>query len=140
MAIVGVDFSKILVEKKDKAKGKININNNVAMKNVTKNDLTLGGTKQSGVKFEFEYKSSYGEDFAQILLGGSVLYLADEKMVADIVASWEKDKKLKKEIAEPILNAILSKCNIQSIILSNTVNLPPPMPMPTVDTQKVDNK
>ena len=45
----------------------------------------------------------------------------------------KKEKKLNKDVAEKIINNILTKCNIQSIILSNTVNLPPPVPMPKVN-------
>ena len=40
-------------------------------------------------------------------------------------------------LAEKIINSILTKCNIQSIILSNTVNLPPPVPMPKVNTKEL---
>ena len=140
MAVVGVDFTRILVEKKNKTKGKININNNVSMKNVMKSDISLGSSTQSGIKFEFEYISSYGEEFAKIVLEGSLLFLTDEENAKAVLDAWAKDKKLKKGVAEPVLNAILTKCNVQSIILSNTVNLPPPLPMPTVDTQKVDTK
>jgi hypothetical protein len=32
----------------------------------------------------------------------------------------------------PVLNSILAKCNIQAIILTREVNLPPPIPLPKV--------
>jgi hypothetical protein len=135
MAIVGFEFTKINVHKKETAKGKINISNNVGIVDVKKSDLELGKTKQSGIKFIFDYRSNYEPDFAKIELGGVILYLTDEKSASQIVADWEKEKKLSKDIAEKIVNAILTKCNIQSIILSNTVNLPPPVPMPKVNVE-----
>ena len=139
MAIVGFEFTKINVQRKEVAKGKINISNNVALIDIKKSDLKLGTTKQSGVKFTFEYKSIYEPDFARIELGGTILFLTDEKNAKDIINSWEKEKKIKKEVAEKIINSILTKSNIQSILLSNAVNLPPPVPMPKVTIAKGQN-
>ena len=133
MAIVGFEFSKIEVSKKDVASGNINIGNNIAITDVVKNDLKIGGNKQAGAKFLFEYKSTYEPDYAKIILGGSIMYLTDEKSAADLIEEWKGKKKIKKEIAEAIVNSILTKCNIQSILLANTVNLPPPVPMPKVN-------
>jgi len=137
MAIVGFEFTKINVERKEVAKGKINISNNVAIVDIKKSDLKLGTTKQSGVKFIFEYKSIYEPDFARIELGGTILFLTDEQNAKEIITSWEKEKKIKKDVAEKIINSILTKSNIQSILLSNTVNLPPPVPMPKVNITRV---
>ncbi|MBW2997787.1 hypothetical protein KY349_05600 [Candidatus Woesearchaeota archaeon] len=133
MAIVGFEFTKINVQKQETAKGKINISNNVAIADIKKSDLQLGKTKQTGIKFIFDYRSLYEPKFARIELGGNILFLTDEKNAKEILESWDKEKKIKKEIAETIINSILTKCNIQSIILSNTVNLPPPVPMPKVN-------
>jgi len=70
MAIVGFEFSKINVEKKEVKKGSnIQIGNNVAIVNVLKHDLKVGGANQAGVKFLFEYKSAYEPDYAKIVLG-----------------------------------------------------------------------
>ncbi|HII71725.1 TPA: hypothetical protein HA265_03140 [Candidatus Woesearchaeota archaeon] len=133
MAIVGFEFNSINVEKKDVAKSSINISNNIALVDVVRQDLNVGGTKQPGIRFAFEYKSSYEPDFAKIVLGGSVMYLTDETNAKEILGEWSTNKKLKKEVAEQVVNSILTKCNIQSILLANTVNLPPPVPMPKVN-------
>ncbi len=133
MAIVGFEFTKINVQKQEQATGKINISNNVGIVDIKKSDLQLGKTKQSGIKFIFEYKSLYEPKFASIELGGLIMYLTDEASAKEIIDGWQKEKKIKKDIAEKIINSILTKCNIQSIILSNTVNLPPPVPMPKVN-------
>ncbi len=135
MAIVGFEFTKINVQKKETATGKINIANNVGIVDIQKSDMQLGKSKQHGLKFLFEYKSLYEPNFARIELGGVVLYLGEEKKTKEILEGWQKEKKIKKDIAEKIINSILTKCNIQSILLSNTVNLPPPVPMPKVNVQ-----
>jgi hypothetical protein len=133
MAIVGFEFTKINVHKSETAQGKINISNNVGIVDIQRSDLQIGKAKQTGMRFIFEYKSKYEPGFAEIELGGIILYLTDDKNAKEILDAWEKEKKVKKDVAEKIINAILTKCNIQSIILSNTVNLPPPVPMPHVN-------
>jgi hypothetical protein len=133
MPIVGFEFTKIHVEKQETAKGKININNNVGIIDIKKSDLTIGETRQHGLKFIFSYKSLYEPGFASIELQGNIHYLTDEKNAKEILDNWTKEKKLTKTIAEQIVNTILSKSNVESIILSNTVNLPPPVPMPKVN-------
>ncbi|NQU79084.1 hypothetical protein HQ545_04920 [Candidatus Woesearchaeota archaeon] len=140
MAIVGFEFTKINVQKKETAQGKIKINNNVGIVDIQKSDMQFGESKQHGIKFIFEYKSKYDPGYASIDLGGVILYLTDENKAKEILEDWKKDNKIKKDIAEKIINTILTKCNIQSIILSNTVNLPPPVPMPKVNTAAIPTK
>ena len=41
-------------------------------------------------------------------------------------------KKIAKDIMSRVLNAVLAKCNIEALILSQEVNLPPPIPLPKV--------
>ncbi|MBW2971825.1 hypothetical protein KY359_02200 [Candidatus Woesearchaeota archaeon] len=133
MAIVGFEFTKINVQRQEVAQGKINISNNVGIVDIQKSDLQLGKTKQTGIRFKFDYRSVYEPKFARIELGGVITFLTDEKNAKEILDAWDKEKKIKKDVAEKIINSILTKCNIQSIILSNTVNLPPPVPMPHVN-------
>ncbi len=133
MTIVGFNFSKISVEKKEAAKGKITINNNIAIKSVEKKDLSLGAAKQEGVKFVFAFVSKYDPKFAEILLEGDVLYLASSEEVKKIVDGWKKTKKVSKDVMAQIMNTALTKCNVQALILSKEVNLPPPIPLPSVE-------
>jgi len=67
---------------------------------IKKSDLQIGKTKQTGLRFVFEYKSKYEPNFAVIELGGVILYLTDEKNAKEILEAWEKEKKIKKEVAE----------------------------------------
>ncbi|MBU0461175.1 MAG: hypothetical protein KJ574_01175 [Nanoarchaeota archaeon] len=134
MAFVGFEFSKIDVVKNEGVTGKIMINNGVNIKDVSKASLKLSSDKENAVKFGFEYKSDYGK-LGSITLGGSVLYLSTSEEVKSILNEWKKDKRVKKDLMGPLINRILAKCNIQTIILSDTVSLPPPVPMPRVKTQ-----
>ena len=63
MAIVGLNFDKITAVRKEGAKGKINISNNVTVKDVVESNLNLGSQSQEGLKFIFEYTSKYEPNF-----------------------------------------------------------------------------
>ncbi len=135
MTIVGFNFTKIDVEKKGPVRGKIAISNNVTIKDVEKIDLSLGTAKQDGLKFIFMFKSKYDPDVGYIELTGEVLYLAEAKKAKDILDSWKEKKKIPNDLMTAILNTVLSRCNIEALIVSKDVNLPPPIPMPKVNVE-----
>ena len=135
MPVVGFNFTKIDVTRTSGVKGKINISNNVSIKNVDRTDLFLGAAKQEGLKLSFVFTSKYDPKIGDIKLEGDVLYLDDAKKVKDLIASWKKDKKLTTQVTEDVLNTVLQKCNIQALILAKEVNLPSPIPMPKVNVQ-----
>ena len=130
MTIVGFNFTKLEAEKKELVKGKININNNVSIKNVEEKKLSLANDKQKVLSFTFEFTAKYDPDIGSIKFVGDVLFMEDAKKTKEIMDRWKKDKKLPKDIMPHILNTVLNKCNIQALILSEQVNLPPPIPMP----------
>lgn len=136
MAIVGFDFTKINVEKKSAIKGNIKINNNVSIKDIKEQELSLGTLKQKALKFEFTFNTKYEPNFANINLEGFVLYIIKPEQIKEIIENWKKNKKLPKDITMPILNTVLSKCNIQALIMSKDLNLPSPIPLPKVEEKE----
>lgn len=140
MAVIGFNFNKINVEKNDVGKGKVNISNNVAIKNIEQKGISLGKNKQDALKFTFEFTSKYEPKLGSILLGGDVLFLTDSGKSKEVLDSWKKDKKIPKDIMASILNTVLAKCNIQALILSQEVNLPPPIPLPKVKMSSTDKE
>lgn len=136
MVIIGFSFTKMNVERKTPISGKISISNNVSIQKVEEHKLSLSSGKESSLKFIFEFSSNYKPEIGKIELLGEVIYMDDEKKVKDIIKSWNKDKKIPKEIMSDILNNVLVKCNIQALILSQYMNLPPPIPLPKVQAQE----
>lgn len=132
MTILGINFNKINVERKDVLKGKINIANNVSITSIEKAEMNLGDPKREGLNIRFKFTSIYEPELASMTFEGIMVYLDDEKKVKDILKDWKKDKKIEKGFMADIINALLAKCNIEAIIISREVNLPPPIPMPKV--------
>jgi hypothetical protein len=138
MTVVGFNFTKISSERMQIAKGKINIKNNITITNVDKTDLAFGSSTEAGLLFNFEFKSSYEPNVGEIIMLGDVLYLTDSKKVKEVLDQWKKDKKIPNEIWSDVLNNALSKCNIQALLLSRDINLPPPIPLPKVGVRQKD--
>ncbi len=136
MTVVGLQIHKINVDKQGPAKGKVSVNNNVAVKDVEKTDLTFGAAKQDALKFTFEFKAAYEPKIATITIEGTVTYFDQPKAIDEIHKSWKKDKKVPGDVMTPVLNTILTRCNVEAMLLSREVNLPPPIPLPRV---KVNN-
>ncbi|PIN74986.1 hypothetical protein COV22_00965, partial [Candidatus Woesearchaeota archaeon CG10_big_fil_rev_8_21_14_0_10_47_5] len=129
-------FTQISAEKKPNVHGKININNNVTIVDVQTADLFLGSIKQPGLRFLFEYKSTYSPGLGTIVLGGEVLYMGDANKNSEILASWKKDKKVSGSVISEILNHVLGRCNIEALLISREVNLPPPIPLPRLKSEE----
>ena len=134
--IVGFSFNKILVEKTGPVQGKVNITNNVAVLQVEKTPLSFGANKQDGLRFVYEFKAEYSPNIGHILLTGDILFLGDEKQIKEVLESWKKKKQVPKDVIEIIINNVLSKCNIEALILSREINLPPPIPLPRLTSKK----
>jgi hypothetical protein len=139
--IVGFGFTKLSAEKGEAAKGKIDINNNVSIKDVKEDNFALGKDKQQNVlRFIFEFTSKYEPNVGNILFEGELLYMEEPKKAKELLNDWKKSKKLPKEMMAGLLNTILTKCNVQALILSQQVNLPPPIPLPKVQMQQQAEK
>lgn len=112
-------------------KGKIQVNNNVSLTNVEKAEFAVA-PKQASAKFYFEFTAKYEPKVADILLSGFLIFADKEESVKSIIDGWKKDKKLPKEVMSSVLNIVLSRCNVEALLLAREVNLPPPIPLPKV--------
>jgi len=132
MTVVGLQFTRMLIEKHSAVKGKVQVNNNVALTNVEKTDFVVGPSKQGAAKFYFEFTAKYEPKIADMIFVGFLTFVDEPKKVTELVESWKKDKKLPKEVMSNVLNTILSRCNVEAMLLAREVNLPPPIPLPKV--------
>jgi len=136
MTIIGFNFKEIKASKKDGVKGQINIKNNVVIKDVKEESLSLGDKSQSALRFVFEFSSKYDPDLGEIILVGDLVFMESAAKTKEILDGWKKSKKVPKDVMAGILNTVLTKCNIEALILSQRVNLPPPIPLPSVKQEE----
>lgn len=135
MPIVGFNFNKVFVEKKENLEESKNIQvkNDVLITNVQEEKLPTGKTKADGLKFDFKFSLKYEPGIGEIELVGFIYYLDDSETIKDIFKSWKKDKKIPKEVTSNLVNTVLVKGTIKALTLAQEVNLPPHLPLPTVN-------
>ncbi|MFA6889113.1 MAG: hypothetical protein WC254_06475 [Candidatus Woesearchaeota archaeon] len=135
MAVVGFTFTKMVAERKSDVREKVNISNNITVTNVEMSDLPFGQQKQEALKINFLFVSSFEPVIGSIELHGNLLYTGEAKELKEIAKNWGKDKKLPSEVMKYVLSAMMNKCNIQALILSRDVALPPPVPLPRISVR-----
>ena len=131
MAILNFGFTKINVEKHKKPTEKVNIQSGLNIKDVKESNV-VKGSKQKAFSIMFSFETKYEPSVGTINLEGELLYLAEEGTASEIEKTWEEKKSLPKDIALNIFNKILHHCNVESLILSKEINLPPPIQMPKI--------
>ncbi len=130
MPIVGVVLKDIRAKRIADYSGPISVSNNSSIKDV--GEIELQAVDKKGLKLSFEFKSDYQTEkknsFADITIIGDVLWLVDDP--AAILKNWKKDKKLPEDVSLQTINAILRKCATKALVLSEELNLPPPIALP----------
>ncbi|MBI4448133.1 hypothetical protein HY643_04075 [Candidatus Woesearchaeota archaeon] len=139
MPVIGFNLDKISGERKSPLKKDINIKTDMHIKDIKKEDINLGAKTSEVARFEFEFSIVYEPKYADILIGGHILYAESDEKIKEILANWKKSKKIDEGLKLSLLNAILIKCNIKALLISQELGLPPPIRMPKLSSQPVAN-
>lgn len=130
MPVVGLTVKNVSAKRIGEYVGPAGVNNNVRLVEVNETELTAVGKK--GLTIAYEFKSDYLTEkkvpFAEILINGDVLVVADNS--AELVKIWKKDKKLPEDLNLQAVNSVLRRCITKALGLSEDLNLPPPVPLP----------
>ncbi len=131
MAVVGFNFNKICIERKKGQKAeKVGVNNNVQITDVSVTELSFGKSNQQCLTLSFEFTSKYEPPIGDIVMTGDVLQLLeDSKQAEEIAKQWKKSKTLPDSLSSDTISTVLVRCNVEALLLTRDVNLPPPMPM-----------
>ncbi len=133
--IINYRLDKIAIQKKEQAKGTIEAKNNLQVTHISEEALS-SLTKEKALNMKFVFSVVYQPNIASLEIEGNVTYMNDSKTIKEILENWTKNKKIKPEIAAPIFNFILSKCNIKALRLEEDLELPFHVPIPRIKTKK----
>jgi hypothetical protein len=136
MAMVGFSFTKINAEKKPVVNQAINIESNAGVTSIT--ELPVIDPKKMLLRFDFNFIVKYEPGAGKIELNGEIVEIYDKEFGTKVVEFWNKDKKLHPEVMQEVFNNVLTKSNIEAIILSRDMALPSPIQMPRVDVKPKD--
>ena len=135
MAVVSLVFDDIEVHK-DKLEAVGKVENNITIKDVSEEKID----KDKFVNFAFEFVSNYyskeGDKIANIVVGGRALFKDKDKVMKDILKTWEREKKIKPEVMTEVTNVILVKAQMEAIVIAKEVNLPSPIPLPRINANQ----
>jgi hypothetical protein len=130
MPVIGISIKNINAKRYAKPERRIRVNNNTKLKEVKEQNLSALKKKGLSVGFEFKttYVSSMNKPLAEIIINGNVLFL--DKRHRKILSNWKKNKKLPEDVNLQLVNAVLRKCLLRALDLSEELQLPPPIALP----------
>ncbi len=129
--IVGFSLQHVEAEKKTPGQGKLNINYNSSIEDVTAAKVSAMDETVARITFSLPILYQQGDkDVAEIQFSGSVLWQKDAE---DVIAQWEEDGSLDKDISAAVTNHVFRKCLTHAVGLADSLDLPSPVPMPRVN-------
>ncbi len=130
MGIIGFSFTKINCErKKEGVKGSIEIKHNISIVNAEKTTLNVGGNKNDVLKIDFSFSVLYGSSLGGIVIEGNVVYADTKEIIDETVKKYKADKKLNSTVNQHVYKFVYSKAIIKALELSDSLNLPAPIPV-----------
>jgi hypothetical protein len=136
MKIIGFNITKIDAERKSAIKEKLEIKQNIDVKNIEKSEVNI--SNEESIKFDFKFSLQYNPNVAEILIEGSILALDDKQESKEILKQWKK-KKFTHPVKLVIFNFILDKCNLKALQLEEELNLPKHIKLPRITPQPDTN-
>ena len=133
MRIIGFNLTKILVQKQEKSEERLQISQNINIKDITEEKIPI--TENKALKISFNLIVEYSNNYAKIEFEGTILVLAEKDELKKILESW-KSKKIIEQIRVPLFNFIMDRCNIKALQLEDELGLPFHVPMPKLTLQQ----
>jgi len=130
MPVIGISIKNINAKRYAKIERRVRVNNNTKLKEIKEQNLTALKKKGLSIGFEFKttYVSSMNKPLAEIIINGNVLFL--DSRYRKILSNWKKNKKLPEDVNLQLINAVLRKCLMRALDLSEELQLPPPIALP----------
>mgnify|MGYP001607841730 FL=1 len=133
MRIITFNLTKILVQREEKPKDKIQVNQNINIKDIIEEKIPI--TDNKALKITFNLSINYSENYAKLEFEGTILVLPEKDEFKQFLDSW-KSKKIPEQARIPIFNFIMDKCNVKALYLEDEMGLPFHVPMPRLTFQE----
>ena len=130
MPILGISYNKINAEKKSKP---LTTNIRTTPKIVDVKKTKIAETKQDVLNISFSLQTDYGE-YGSINIEGNIIYMGNNIEQAD--KEWQENKKLPIDTEIELKNYIIRKVVVQSLYISDLLNMPPVIELPRIVKKK----
>lgn len=131
MAIVGLSFNSVEAkrDKEQRIRAEIKVNSVPRINDMREVTISTLGDKKV-LSLAFEFVTNYDPRVGEIKIGGDLLYMTDDNK--KLLKQWEKEKKLPEKPSLEILNYLFRRCLLKVSNIAEDLQLPPPLPMPTI--------
>ncbi len=137
MPVIGMQITKIEATRKGDPKPGFKVESTPTIMSVEEKELpALGKDKVLNVGFSFAV--DYKPDIATLKINGEILFLEEGERKA--IKMWAKNKTLPEQMMIELYNTIFRKGLIKALVLSEDMQLPPPLQIPIVTPKKTDEK
>lgn len=90
---------------------------------------------QTDLSIEFRFTANYtGMGFVR--MDGRIVVSDDARSPDTIAKEWSTTNNMPSDFANLVHNAVISNCIITATIITRDIQLPPPVPLPQVDTSQ----
>jgi hypothetical protein len=131
MGVLKSRFTEISANAGKPAKGEIQVSTSLpAILNIYPAPLGSAKDKKDILIMEFDYEVSYKPIDGKISLKGELMYL--DENTKKILDKWKKDKQVESSVSVPILNYLLRVCAVESVKISDSLQMPVPIQLPEI--------
>ena len=92
------------------------------------------------LKIDFIFTTTYNPPIASIILTGHVIFSAEGMSSEEILNQWRTTNSLPNGLSKEVLGNIITRGIQKATVISDQLNIPPPIPMPTQQKQKQSKK
>ena len=131
MSIIGLSFDSVQGnrDKEKRLTAEMKVNSVPRINDVKEVSVPTIGDKKV-LSLTFDFVTNYDPNVGEIKVSGDLLYMAKDNKV--LLKQWSKEKKLPEDTSLEILNYLFRKCLLKVSIIAEDLQLPPPIPMPTI--------
>ena len=137
MRIIGFNLTKILVKKKEKIQGQLNVNQNIDVTDIKPEKIPI--SENEALKIYFKFIIEYSDDTAKLEFEGIVISIPEKEELKRFLDTWKR-KQLPEEMKALVFNFIMNKCNVLALNIEDDMALPYHIPMPRLDSWQAKNQ
>ncbi len=135
MQIISFNFDKIMAERKSReAKQGLKIESSMNIREIEEEKIP-GIKDQQVMRLVFDFSTTYDKDYARIDFTGTILIAVEKGSFKTFLKMW-KEKNVDEQTRIPVVNLILTRCNLRSLQLEDELGLPLHIPLPKVMNDK----
>lgn len=128
--IIGFSLDHMEAEKTAPPSSGVNVNFTHAIEDVQTAEIPTFDDPVARITFSLDivYQQEE-EDIGSLGFGGALLWQKDADAV---IEKWDEDKALDEAVATAVANRIYRKCLTHAVGIADSLELPPPVPMPRI--------